>query len=205
METEATTAAGPVPAVLGGAEADEVFGSRPATGRPHSMSLHSSSAIAPHPGAAGVAEVLIGLGVGAAIMYYLDPRAGAQRRARVRDAIVQVATLAPDTFESAAQDAGAAMRRLTADVRARTGRDVTHPLEADASVRRLAGNPIVATALGTALALVATRRRDALGAAVALVASTLLARGIGGTTARRELSISEEALEPRGGELRDPL
>lgn len=96
--------------------------------------------------------VLTGLGVGAGLMYLLDPEQGRRRRARVADRIAHARTLTTDAAGATARDMahratglaarvrGAAGRGptsdlvLTARVRAKLGRLVSHPhaLEVDA-------------------------------------------------------------------------
>ena len=79
MELEATTTEIIMPPVTspihGGA-----FGVRPSTGRPHSINLFG----APRDGAQTVAsrgaELLLAVGIGAALMYYLDRDRGSERR-----------------------------------------------------------------------------------------------------------------------------
>jgi hypothetical protein len=95
MEIEATTAAPEAP-LAGTREADgdgvrgeeTVFGTRPTRGRPHSIRLSGGTRGQAMRPASRAMDVLLGIGIGAAIMYYLDPLSGAQRRARVRDRIV---------------------------------------------------------------------------------------------------------------------
>ena len=85
------TAAGAM--ALGGSTAeDDVFGTRPSRERPHSMSL-SGAAAAPSTAAPRGVDILLGVGLGAAIMYYLDPTGGARRRARALDALGAAAAL----------------------------------------------------------------------------------------------------------------
>ena len=63
------------------------FGTRPVTGRPHSMRLDGSSAAGEARAVARALDLLLGVGIGAAAMYYLDPLTGFSRRARAREAI----------------------------------------------------------------------------------------------------------------------
>ncbi len=73
----------------GGVSGDgAVFGTRPNSDRPHSINLSGASRAQPLRQASRAMDVLLGLGIGAAIMYYLDPDAGAERRARVRERLV---------------------------------------------------------------------------------------------------------------------
>jgi hypothetical protein len=57
----------------GGAHAD-VFGTRPRTGRPHSISLFGTRRGASRNVALRGFDVLLGVGIGAAVMYYLVRR-----------------------------------------------------------------------------------------------------------------------------------
>jgi hypothetical protein len=65
----------------------EGFGTRPSSGRPHSIRLDGEPVHSARYVARGF-DVLLGVGIGAAAMYYLDPSAGSRRRARAREAIV---------------------------------------------------------------------------------------------------------------------
>jgi uncharacterized membrane protein len=98
-------------------------------------------------------SVLNALGLGAALMYFLDPRSGRRRRALVRDQLLHVARLAGRAQRVVARDitnraSGAwaeATRMLRNDdasdvevaerVRAKLGRYVSHPHAVDVSVR----------------------------------------------------------------------
>lgn len=178
----------------------EGFGTRPQTGRPHSMSLFGPERGAPRDGTSRGLDVLLGVGIGAAVMYYLDPDGGARRRALVRDGIVGAVTMAPDAFEATAHDVGRwARQSLEAQARklAQPPRDV-------GAVDWTPGGRLVVSVVGGALTLLAAKRRDALGAAVGLVGSALLARGVKGS-AGRLTSRSEVATEPVARELGDAL
>jgi hypothetical protein len=70
-----------------GHASDDVFGTRPSADRPHSMNLCAARG-GPSAGSAGrAADILLGVGLGAAVMYYLDPVAGADRRARLSNVL----------------------------------------------------------------------------------------------------------------------
>ncbi|MFN2565547.1 MAG: hypothetical protein ABR499_11145 [Gemmatimonadaceae bacterium] len=205
MEREGAATVGAVPTAPGDAGGgDPVFGTRQSTDRPHSLSLSAAGPTLPHGGATRGADVLLGVGIGAAIMYYLDPDGGARRRARIRDTVVRALTMAPDTFKIAAQEVAVASRPPLAHARGRP------PSGGPAGDDRADGwtprGRIVATTVGSALTLLAARRRDALGAAVALVGSALLARGVARTHARRDVPLSgvrhpEVASEPAGSQV----
>ena len=204
METEAT-ATTQVSELMATVPSDasveeQGFGTRPQTGRPHSISLFGPDRSSPRDGGSRGLELLLGVGIGAAAMYYFDPHAGRQRRSLVRDRIVDAVTMAPDTFEAAAQDVGH-WARATLESQARKLAQPPH--HADAAHWTPASR-LVASAVGGALALLAAKRHDALGAVVGVVASALLARGVS-AGARRIASGSEVTSEPVGREFGDAL
>jgi hypothetical protein len=92
VETEATTAYEVTEiAVPAGSEVGteaEGFGTRPRSDRPHSMSLFGPDRTPGRVGAARGLDLLVGVGIGAAMMYYLDPDQGPRRRAAARATIV---------------------------------------------------------------------------------------------------------------------
>jgi hypothetical protein len=149
MEIDATPTAdvniGAVSAGSGVQAHADGFGTRPLTDRPHSTNLFGADRSAPRDGSARGLDVLLGAGIGAAVMYYLDPDEGARRRGVVRDAILDIVTMGPDAI-----DVG----------------------------NRTAAARFVSSAVGAMLALLAARRRGTLGAALGLVGSALLARGV---------------------------
>lgn len=53
---------------------DDAFGTRPRTGRPHSISLFGTGRGASRNAASRGLDVLLGVGIGAAVMYYLVRR-----------------------------------------------------------------------------------------------------------------------------------
>jgi hypothetical protein len=146
----------------------EGFGTRPSTGRPHSISLFGADQDQPRGGASRGLDVLLGAGIGAAVMYYFDPDGGPRRRARARETIVGAVTMAPDGFDASTQDASWWLRQAP-DAQPRSGGKIAEWTP---------GGRLVASAVGGALTLIAARRRDVLGAAVGLVGSALLARGV---------------------------
>jgi hypothetical protein len=178
----------------------EGFGTRPQTGRPHSTSLFRPDHSPPRDGASRGLDVLLGVGIGAVAMYYLDPAGGPQRRSLVRDKIVGAITMAPDTFEATAHEVGR-WARQTLEARARGLRRQTPSVGVGSWTP---GGRLVASAVGGALTLLAANRRDALGAAVGLVGSALLARGVT-RPARRVAPASEVTSEPGGRELDEAL
>jgi hypothetical protein len=178
----------------------EGFGTRPQTGRPHSINLFGPSRSESRDRPSRGLDVLLGVGIGAAVMYYLDPDGGPRRRARVRERIVGAVTMAPDSFEAAAHDVSR-WARQTLEVQAhKLPRSSHHTGE----VRWMPGSRLVASAVGGALTLLAAKRHDALGAAVGLLGSALLARGVRGSV-RRVAAQSEVATEPVARELGDAL
>jgi hypothetical protein len=176
----------------------EGFGTRPQTGRPHSINLFGPSRSDARDGPSRGLDVLLGVGIGAAVMYYLDPDGGPRRRGLVREKIVDAVTMAPDSFEAAAHEVSR-WARQTLEAHAHTFPSSSHH---DGGVRWTPGSRLVASALGGALTLLAARRHDALGAAVGLVGSALLARGVR-WSARQVPAQSEAANEPVGRELGD--
>lgn len=97
-----------------------------------------------------------GLGLGASLMYFLDPERGRRRRALVKDKMASLAAHSPDVLDKAARDFGnriaglAAQSRsgvtergedirddvLVARVRSKIGRYVSHPHAVDVSAQR---------------------------------------------------------------------
>src|SRR5215216_5482946 len=90
--------------------------------------------------------LLGGVGLGAALMYSLDPDRGRRRRARVRDKVLSAAHRAPDAIGTTARDVRNRARGLAAEVgsmyaaaaevaddvlvarvRSKLGRFVSHP------------------------------------------------------------------------------
>ena len=90
MEIEATTTEIIMPPVTspihGGA-----FGIRPSTGRPHSINLFGARADAAQTVASRGAELLVGVGIGAALMYYLDRERGPHRRSALGSVLEELA------------------------------------------------------------------------------------------------------------------
>jgi hypothetical protein len=158
-----------------GADADG-FGTRPRTDRPHSISLSGPHRTPVRDSAWRGLDVLLGVGIGAAVMYYFDPDGGPRRRAAVRDKIVGTATMAPDAFEATVRDISR-WTRQTLDVQARR---LPRAAREVGAADWTPGSRLVASAVGGALTLLAGKRRDALGAAIGLLGSALLARGVTG-------------------------
>jgi hypothetical protein len=159
------------------------------------MSL-SAPARESRDGSARGLDLLLGLGIGAAAMYYFDPDRGSERRSAARHGIRQAVTVAPETFESLAHDVGGWARQAIAE-----GPDGARESNDDwTPAGRLA-----ASALGGLLTMVAAKRRDALGAAVGLMGSALLARGVGRIVSRGASARSEMAYEPVSREVGDAI
>ena len=62
-------------------------------------------------------------GLGAAVMYFLDPERGARRRSLIRDRAVHAGHVAGDAWDTTRRDLSNRARGLAADVRARLGTD----------------------------------------------------------------------------------
>jgi hypothetical protein len=111
MEIEATPTADlnavPVSVGSGVAAHADGFGTRPLTDRPHSTNLFGAERSSRRNGASRGLDVLVGAGIGAAVMYYLDPDGGARRRAVVRDVVLDVVTMAPDAVDAGNRTPGA--------------------------------------------------------------------------------------------------
>ena len=179
----------------------EGFGTRPQTGRPHSINLFGPSLSESRGGPSRGLDLLLGVGIGAAAMYYLDPDGGPRRRALIREKIVDAVTMAPDLFEAAAHDVSR-LARETLEAQLHSPARASHPA---GEVSWTPGSRLAASAVGGALTLLAAKRHDALGAALGLVGSALLARGVRGWSARRVAAQSEVATEPVARELGDAL
>ncbi len=179
----------------------EGFGTRPPTGRPHSMNLFGPTQDGSSNGGSRSVDLLLGIGLGAAAMYYLDPERGGQRRTEAREGILQAVNAAPEAFESVAQEVGHLARRAVGNGSAGEAvRDLGAHAEDSIRAGRLA-----ATALGGLLTVIAAKRRDAFGAAIGLLGSALLARGAGKSISRRMSPRSEMSREPVPGEIGDAV
>lgn len=203
MEIGATATEVTKPAVSVGSDVsaqDDGFGTRPSTDRPHSMSLFGAERAPPRDGVARSLDLLIGLGIGAAVMYYLDPDGGSRRRALARDKVVGAVTMVPDAFDAAANDLARWVLELV-EPRPRAAGRASPPLGPDSWTP---GGRLVAGIVGAALTILASKRRDALGAAVGLIGSALLGRGVI-APAGRSRSPSEVVIEPVDRELGDAL
>lgn len=93
--------------------------------------------------------ILVGMGIGAGLMYYLDPTGGSRRRALLRDQVVHAGHLIGDAADATRRDvanrASGAVARVRGErdeahvddrvlverVRARLGRAVSHPRAID--------------------------------------------------------------------------
>lgn len=71
--------------------ADATFGIRSQTGRPHSINLFGAQREGAQIVASRPAQLLLGVGIGAALMYYLDHDRGSQRRSALGEAIEELA------------------------------------------------------------------------------------------------------------------
>lgn len=118
-------------------------------------------------------DVLVGAGIGAAVIFMMDPAAGSRRRALVRDKIARASRLTRDGVDATARDMGNRARGIAAStrgrmwngevddetlierVRAKLGRVSSHPraidVLADDGVITLRG-PILASELPNVIA-----------------------------------------------------
>lgn len=125
-------------------------------------------------------NLLTGMAVGAGLMFMLDPRAGARRRALVRDKMTRASRKTSDGLDALSRDAanrarGAAAevqarmrpdtvnaRKLVERVRAELGRAVSHPRAIDVSAtddgRIALSGPILANEAEAALGAIAAVR-----------------------------------------------
>jgi hypothetical protein len=94
MEIEATTteivlpaAGSSIPSALDAA----AFGTRPSAGRPHSINLFGAPRDVANTVASRGTDVLLGVGIGAALMYYLDRNHGPQRRSALGSVLEDLA------------------------------------------------------------------------------------------------------------------
>jgi hypothetical protein len=69
------------------------------------------------------AYVIGGAGIGAGLMYFLDPQAGRRRRALVRDQLVHLAHEAEDALDATARDVAHRTEGVVAEARARLRRE----------------------------------------------------------------------------------
>ena len=124
-------------------------------------------------------DVLVGAGIGAAVVFMLDPAVGGRRRALVRDKIVRASRLTRDGLDATARDMSNRARGIAAAtsgrlwngevddvtlierVRARLGRVATHPRAIDVlahnGVITLRG-PILASEMPTVIAAIGAVR-----------------------------------------------
>ncbi|WP_437840280.1 SRPBCC family protein [Sorangium sp. So ce1153] len=116
----------------------------------------------------GGAAVAAGLGLGAGLMYALDPDRGAQRRASVREGAVSLAHRAGTSLDSSTHDLARTGERL----------ELTQASWPPAA-RVLVG------ALGVGLVGYAIKRRGPLGALLGVVGAAVLLRGLDDRPARR--------------------
>jgi hypothetical protein len=94
MEIEATTTEIILPAAaspIGDTIDAGAFGTRPATGRPHSINLFGAQRDVARKVASRGTDVLLGVGIGAVLMYYLDRDRGSGRRATLGTALEDLA------------------------------------------------------------------------------------------------------------------
>lgn len=99
-----------------------------------------------------VRGLMSGLGVGAALMYFLDPDRGVRRRAMVRDKLVHGVNVAGDAAGTALRDSANRARGVAAEARSRLRRNGTDDRVIEARVRatlgRIVSHPGAVFALG---------------------------------------------------------
>jgi hypothetical protein len=96
--------------------------------------------------------MLVGMGIGASLMYFLDPNGGGRRRALVRDKVVHAGHVVSETADATSRDVANRVAGVTARIRgarhngpvddrvlaerirAQLGRVVSHPRAIDANV-----------------------------------------------------------------------
>ena len=83
MQTEATTGIIVAPAT-DMAPIDEGFGTRPSAHRPHSMNLFGNGDDGSRDIGSRAMDLLVGVGIGAAVMYYLSSERGSRGRETMR-------------------------------------------------------------------------------------------------------------------------
>jgi uncharacterized membrane protein len=145
------------------------------------------------------AEILGAAGIGAALMYFLDPDRGARRRALVRDKVVHAAHVTGDSASATRRDIANRTRGVIARVLPDRSTDYssgdnlveghaddryadeeTTPQNRELDILQDHWSPATRALSGAAggiLALYGAQRRDGLGAALGLAGLALLARG----------------------------
>ena len=98
-----------------------------------------SEASAGHGLAADLLTFAGGLGLGAAVMYFMDPERGRRRRALVRDQVAHLAATVPPGVRATRRDLVNRSRGLVATVRGRFGDDATDDETLVARVRSKVG------------------------------------------------------------------
>ncbi|HVR99398.1 MAG TPA: hypothetical protein VMW27_22440 [Thermoanaerobaculia bacterium] len=134
-----------------------------------------------------------GLGLGAGLMYLLDPQGGRSRRTAVKDKTTQALSTSGNALRKTSKSLGSRSKDLAAGVRSklsRDGSDSSEDVQALDSgldsqshggkleaVRKWGGSAarVLAGTAGAGLAVAGARRRDKLGAALGAVGLGLLA------------------------------
>jgi osmotically-inducible protein OsmY len=88
------------------------------------------------------AMLLGGLGLGAALMYVLDPERGKRRRALVRDKAVRAAHKTSDAIDARSRDVVNRARGVAAEVKAMTGREEVSDAVLEERVRAAIGHAV---------------------------------------------------------------
>lgn len=94
-----------------------------------------------HSGAGGTAAFLGGIGIGAALMYMLDPDRGRRRRAMARDRAVSAANKAGRAFSSTSRDMNNRAKSMAAELRTALGCRDSHETERIDTATDVAGTP----------------------------------------------------------------
>jgi len=127
--------------------------------------------------------LLGGIGVGAALMYFLDRERGARRREQLRDRVTHALDVVGDAAGTTSREFTkrargiAAQARGLADEGARALEGGESRSGEELEVSRSPAARILATVAGGAIALYGLRRRDRIGSALSMAGLALLSRG----------------------------
>src|SRR4051812_48915393 len=89
--------------------------------------------------ATAVRSAMLGAGIGAGLMFLLDPARGARRRALVRDKLVRATHKSGDAYDATSRDLGNRLRGAAAGVRARARQDGADDRTVEERVRAALG------------------------------------------------------------------
>jgi uncharacterized membrane protein/osmotically-inducible protein OsmY len=90
----------------------------------------------------GGASLLGGIGIGAALMYYLDPGRGARRRGLLRDRVTHVSHRLSDMAGKTARDVSNRARGMAANIKSSGASDDDSPQRVEARVRSALGRAV---------------------------------------------------------------